>query len=604
MTNHQNNSILSVFQGFEKDVNSLFPELDLTESWKILYMTIADPDNGLRKLCRLGKSFEQSLITGKPMVFDHSDFKPHLESKLPEMFFELFLEVVPSTDGVNPSALTHFDDANKGYKALIVLVLRQILLGFSKLEDIPCDADSEVELTQFASRITAIPEIKLGSDVISLSRWLLRQFFYDDLEDEEPCADLTQWVNDPFGRHGPGAVAEGEEGFRKWEFDYSPRTDASIYASIPLPGFELPVSEFTIPGSARACVVPKDFRKHRIICIEPKEHMFAQQGLMQVLYDRLRRHPLTRRSIRLQNQDWQGRQSAHYLMGTVDLSDASDYLSKSLCRLLLPRDVFVMLSRYRSSSIDLGASVIPKYETMFTMGNALCFPTETLIFWALSLATLMLADKAEFEFSSIARQQVTPLSFTHALLRARDVRVYGDDIVVPYIHVEDLTCNLARAGLVVNTSKTCVNTLVRESCGHWYYNGYDCRITRFSYHKAVDARTWVSLIENSVALHRSGFSAAAVCVAGLCEEIHPVAYGFGGLPGLRSIKGDWIRYNAELCRLEIRRPVLAAMQDRTVRLDGLRGYYAYWTKQAVSAMIPSQAQCLNWIWVDAMTGEV
>jgi len=606
MANPKTASILSFYQGLFQDISALLPEVDLSETRQILCDLIHQhPADGLRLLCDLGKNFEASLVTLRPLVVPEK-FDLMSDSLLPRIMFPLFFGIFDSSTGIPRDWLSNYDSSDKGLSALYVLILRQFFLAFSKAQDIDCSADQSLELTQFENRLTRVPQITLDSRVISTARFLLHHFFYDDVEDDEPCADLTQWVNDPFGRHGPGAVAGGEVGFDKWDFDYHPQTDGHIYWAHPdcNTGSFVPVSDITVPGCARATVVPKDLRKHRIICIEPKELMFAQQGLMQVIYERLARHPLLRKSVRLRDQDWQGRVSANYLMATLDLKDASDLLSKQLCRLLLPKCIFSLLGRYRSNSIDLGDHVVPEISTMFTMGNALCFPTETLIFWALALSTLMLLDEAEGTRLRWHGRDIRPLSFEHAEMRCLDVRVFGDDIVVPYIYAQEVVSNLTKAGLEVNQNKTCVSTLVRESCGHWYYQGYDCRITRLSYHKADDARAWCSLIENVKELDRNGFSATAIQVARWCEELHPVAYGLDGLPGQRAVKVDWIRFNTELQRLEIRRPTLVDSRDRYARLEGLRGIYAYWTRQATKATIPSKTQCLNWIWVDAYTGKV
>lgn len=602
MDNSIESSIPSFYKTFLTDVRSLFPELDLTYEENWLDQTLAEsPEEMVKLLSKLGKALEISLITPKLLEVPEG-LAIHEGSVLPELFYEFF------------SALFHMSglrrhqpegaDAVSKNASVYVLVLRQFLLAFSKAEDIEPDPKEDDEVQEFIGRITHTPDIKLPGSVILIARRLLREFFLAD-GDLEAC--FSQWVQDPFGRHGPGAVAEGEEGFQKWMFRTLPGVNEKLFSYQPgIPVVEVQqASDYSLDVS-RLCVVPKDFRGHRLICIEPKERMFAQQGLMQVIYQHAKVHPLVRTSIDFTNQAKSMSRSRNLKYSTIDLKDASDLVSKSLARLLLPKQIFALLTRYRSPRILAGSQILESYETFLTMGNALCFPMESLIFWALTIASMLYDDYGYKAPGKVCNSSIFE-SLTYSQLEllqyyARRVRVFGDDIIVPNGYAESVITTLEEAGLKVNHSKSCVNSLVRESCGSWWFNQVDVRITRFAYHKLSNTRVWISWAANARELFGCGFHNTANTILGLMAAMHSVPYGTCGLPGHMEI-GELVRYNETLQRVETRVPTIR-WDGRGARLAGLPGLYAWFTQQATSGLFqPDSVKEVEWSWVDIHTFE-
>lgn len=586
--------IISFFESLFDDVSDLLPSEQLQNERDFIASQIW-PDF-IRPLSALGKAFEASLICGVklqvPVCFE---LEPGTE--LPKFCYSLFTAVLDEAgyrrytfNGGVKDAMTYEAD---GYvqahriQPLYILVLRQILLSWSKVTDIETIASEEEEISQFVTRIQAVPSIRLSTDVITWARYLLRTLFCDDGELD---ASLQQWKEDPFGRHGPGATFDGSSGPEKWNFVQKHGLDDRAYGIYPriLPrSYEISEESELI---SRLCVVPKDFRAHRLICIEPKESMFHQQGLLQVINSLVSRHFLTRRSIDFTSQTRSMYMSRDMRNATIDLSDASDRVSLHLCRLLLPREMFSLLTRYRSRSIELpNGELVSSYETMFTMGNALCFPVETIIFWAISLAAMLSVDGEKVQ----DYPEVNQLS---RLIRRYRLRVFGDDIIVPTRQYEPVRCALVDSGFVVNASKSCDDTMVREACGSWWYMSTDVRITRFHYTEVTTLREWISLLEAAKELYRNGFHLSAEAILTELSKTHTVPYGYFGLPGQCRIEGSCYRWNSSLQRLEFKMPSLI-MSDGLACLPGEVGIYAYFTSQATKAVIPADAQRVIWIWI-------
>jgi hypothetical protein len=205
MKTHENHLILSFYKSLEKDVNGLLPELCLSRDWEILHSILQD-ENGLHALCTLGKGFEQALITPDMVLPVPPEFPVHEGSSLPEFFYELFTilfheDGLRRHDGVDVMSMTN---------SHIVLILRQILLAFSKLIDVEPKTKPEAELAAFAERIQYVgfPSYFMQANpILRLARIAISNYFGYDHEDRSLDPAFEQWIDNPFGRHGPGAVA-------------------------------------------------------------------------------------------------------------------------------------------------------------------------------------------------------------------------------------------------------------------------------------------------------------------------------------------------------------------------------------------------------------
>lgn len=197
--------------------------------------------------------------------------------------------------------------------------------------------------------------------------------------------------------------------------------------------------------------VPKNAETERSIAIEPYFNLYFQLGIGGMIRQRLNAVGI--------NLDTQARNQAMAMIGsingtlaTIDFSMASDTISRETVRLLLPPSWFEHLDRLRSKNYTLAGAKPRFYQKFSSMGNGFTFELETLIFYALAVAT---CDELE--------------------LNHQHVSVFGDDVIIPtdgcelYIDV----CNFL--GFKVNEEKSFTSGNFRESCGEDYLKGFRVR---------------------------------------------------------------------------------------------------------------------------------
>lgn len=273
--------------------------------------------------------------------------------------------------------------------------------------------------------------------------------------------------------HGPGAVAGREKGDEKWlkptyipslnrvypqyEMYFGLRTGHGLsdYAKDAL--LEWKKSRLVDDGpTARLTFVPKDSRGPRTICMEPKELMFVQQGVMENLMRLLPISSNHRINFRDQsiNANLALSSSKDGEYATVDLEDASDRVSWRLVQQIFPEGSLRYLAALRSTQVILPDKTIwSNLQKFAPMGSALCFPVECIVFWAIGV---LAGIKSGMDVASAKR----------------DTYVFGDDIVIRPQAVPALQELLSRYSLKMNPDKTYVSGPFRESCGMDALNGH------------------------------------------------------------------------------------------------------------------------------------
>lgn len=245
-----------------------------------------------------------------------------------------------------------------------------------------------------------------------------------------------------------------------------------------------PRSLTAVVESARFDLVPKDYKTDRPVAIEPEINMIFQRGLGRVIRKRLKQHAAIDLSSQSRNQYLALVGSRTGSLATIDLESASDSISKRLIQELLPWDWYQALDLTRTKSVKLDDSThhLSKFSSM---GNGFTFELETLVFWALSVAT---CDYYGCEDRRIA--------------------VYGDDIIVHNSYADHLIDVLDACGLRTNKEKTFISGPFRESCGMHYFMGRD--VTPFNFKKChgnvtdflLLLNSWNSWVERCGFLHR------------------------------------------------------------------------------------------------------
>lgn len=223
-----------------------------------------------------------------------------------------------------------------------------------------------------------------------------------------------------------------------------------------------PVNWVKITDVARITTVPKNAKTDRVIGIEPELNMFLQKGFGRYIRKCLKRVGIDL-DDQIPNQELARLGSLTGELATLDLSAASDSISKELVRVLLPRPWYEALDLVRTEKVVLPSGSVIELEKFSCMGNGFTFELESLIFWALSAA----------------------VAETYAGEGARHMRVYGDDIIVPTACSGALVELLEFVGFKTNVSKSFLKGPFRESCGKHYFNGVD--VTPFYISKPVDS---------------------------------------------------------------------------------------------------------------------
>lgn len=198
--------------------------------------------------------------------------------------------------------------------------------------------------------------------------------------------------------------------------------------------------------------VPKDAKTYRSIIKDPLLNKVIQLCYGDYLKDRLL-------SVGLDLSNGQHTQRALAKKGsltgdlaTLDLSSASDLISRNLVRHLLPYEWYETLSDCCSSTISFGGAQV-YLEKFAGMGNGFTFPLETLIFWALC--------KAVEEDTMDVKDRI--------------VKVYGDDIICPTECVAGIFRVFQSCGFSINKSKSFWTGEFRESCGSDWISGKQVR---------------------------------------------------------------------------------------------------------------------------------
>jgi len=625
MSNFKQDLIYPFYSGLSTDLLTLHESLFSRERLDcVLEEILADPVSYVRSMLDFGKAFEKSLINTELRLMTNSKYADPLFSFIPNGFrnaYHIFFNedgyALPYGDTLCRLAMAKDYSLIEASDELPRLVrsIRQWTLAFSKVEDIEPSVDETALLENFKARIVSTREHTLENEVVQYARMFLADIFSPE---GRLAPQLAQWASEPFGRHGPGAVEDGSSGSGKWMFRHIDGLDERIYRlHIDIPDDERHLDDIeidTVPYS-RVCVVPKDLANRRIICIEPKELMFAQQGLMQIVYDLVHQHPLAKRLIDFRHQERSQDMARDLFLATIDLKDASDLVSKTLAKKLLPREVYRLVTLYRSRGIQFpDGSIVEDYETLFTMGNALCFPFESLIFLALCVGTRCYWDPSV----RMLLLKWCDHSYTrpdHLAQRLR-CRVFGDDIIVPNYLAQEVVHVLHSAGLVINENKTCVATPVRESCGAWFYAMADARVAKLTYSELTTLLTWISVSESCKFMTLLGFPEAGRSLASCLSDLYPVPFGNFGFPdwinrsgeeeaiimGLsRDLYKQVIRFNrvgpqgSMLQRLEMLLPCAKNAPARK-SLPGNCGLYAWFTGQATLAVENGNAQCVEFSW--------
>lgn len=323
-------------------------------------------------------------------------------------------------------------------------------------------------------------------------------------------------------------------------------------------------------GYSRLRTVPKDSRGPRIICMEPPEYMWLQQGLARAMMDHIEHHPLTKGQVNFGDQTINGFMalwaSIMGLFATLDMKEASDRISKALVELsfdLVPdlRDALMALCTDYITLPD-GSNLLKR--KFAPMGSALCFPVMSIVHFALAVASVHLNTGEEYRNI------------------AHNVYVYGDDIVVPSPWATMLYNDFSLFELQFNKHKSFSTGLFRESCGIDAFKGVN--VTPLKLKKlqlyAKDARSLQTILD----YHKSAFERGLWSIANVlrkhiessipgrlpCVTEHSKVLGYVVPPSLITEANKFLPWktNEDLQSLECRVRISSSPRPRVSMIGG------------------------------------
>jgi len=415
-------------------------------------------------LAKFSKDFERGLDRG---FVDHDLFKGFsFKGRLPRFlggFFDLIFDRGTGVLLSEPSIDSIYS-------------IRQFSGMWSKIER---DCTPERIAAAFDDYYESEVAVKL-SDAALLPQEIedferVARLLYKDLFSE---LDRKIYSGEVIPKHGPGSTADGTLGNKKYhwstwterlEFLFPAREFLASSYSLSFdhalnwltPGQEPPVKVIT---------VPKTQKTPRLIAKEPVHMQYVQQALLEAIVEGFERDDILSRFISFDDQE-PNRYLAHEgsvdgTLATLDLSAASDRVSNQLVLRMtsLWPSLQEGLQACRSRTADVNGEVI-RLAKYASMGSALCFPVEAMVF--LTLIFMGLEKKLGH------RLTVKDIKFFDG-----QVRVFGDDMIVPIDYVQEVITTLERFGLSVNRDKSFWAGKFRESCGKEYYRGYDVSIVK------------------------------------------------------------------------------------------------------------------------------
>lgn len=461
----------------------------------------------------------------------------------------------------------------------VIYYIRQICRFFKKLK-IPCSTSREAEAIERYKDV----ERELGR----LTPQILRKDSFLDRVSKVLWPQVFSEVDqlDLVCHHGPGVTADRylpnercriKHWYTRSELSFPsdlhayPNYEYAAEASRGGISSEAGISYWDLrdePG-VRVVFVPKTQTAPRVIAIEPSSMQFIQQGLMDYIVPRIEGHSLTRNSIRFKDQAVNQRlaylSSKDRSLSTLDLKDASDRVHFELVRRIFTGSgILDYLEDARSLHANLpdGSNVI--LNKFASMGSAICFPVEAMVFYTLIQSAFHTQDGRIPSSSSVRAY-------------SRMIDVYGDDIIVPVNYTDAVVAYLESYGLKVNKTKSFRFSHFRESCGGDFYNGYSVKPVYARELPHSSSRQWqanhvLSWAATSDQFYLNGQWVVAQAIRDMLEDVLHIriprsTHKRAGLAFTSLIFDTNLRFNRSLHAYEQKRTVYIPL-ERKDTIDG------------------------------------
>lgn len=316
----------------------------------------------------------------------------------------------------------------------------------------------EMDLEAVKRRLSRPGQIALTQDEVERARKTLMRL-----------PDPPSW-HDLVGKYGPGVTSERLSQFDRWSWkgQIPARVPLELWPDAIRSLIESGEIETMKYGITRIACVPKSLKTDRTVSSEPACFMFAQKAVGDFMRDALcrtfpreihLRDRFAHNKLLTDHEVYREQCSRIVRYGhascaatlyypakydcytSIDLSDASDHVSRRLVALLMPPNWKDYLFSVRSTFASFPDGSLVPLRTFAPMGSDVCFPVLTAVCYALC----------------------------KSLVGKSRIGVFGDDIIVPLRYYDACVDLLTRAGLVVNTVKSGTVGRYTESCGQEFY---------------------------------------------------------------------------------------------------------------------------------------
>lgn len=356
-------------------------------------------------------------------------------------------------------------------------------------------------------------------------------------------------------KHGPGAVAERR---KNWEKSQFPNWPAKLQTVFPfeLCGRTAGSDGDTPPNhevASRLIAVPKTTKGPRLIAAEPTAHQWCQQAVLSFLFNQCRRSFGTD-FIDFKDQQKSGdmvlEASKSRQLATVDLSDASDRLTCWTVERIFRSSPSILLALHaaRTRYIRDDISEYPSFLSLrkfASQGTAVTFPV-------MSITMLCIAIGASLS---------GPVTWSAIGQLRNQVRVFGDDIILPVHGYARLARAMELLQLKINVAKSYTDSYFRESCGTDGYKGYDVTPTKPRTLVADSPASCQAVVDTTNNLFNKGYwHAASACFdllpLRIQRRLRVVGRNDTGFRGVTSFCGSdeshlRRRWNSRLHRYEV-----------------------------------------------------
>jgi hypothetical protein len=209
--------------------------------------------------------------------------------------------------------------------------------------------------------------------------------------------------------------------------------------------------------TARVQAVPKSYKAARIIAMEPVVRQAISHNVMRIIARHLPRCIDVTDQTRNQELAKVGSETGG--IATLDASNASDLITKTLFREVFPEEVVQVLDPLFShyTIIDGKRRAM---QMMSTAGHSLTFVLETIVYYGIAAAACSYVETFGTEEALIAS-------------------AYGDDVAISSVAAETAMDFYSLLGLKINKTKSYVSGPYRESCGEEYFSGLNVSTTYY-----------------------------------------------------------------------------------------------------------------------------